>query len=86
MVKWEYMITSSSDKRRPYTGQQKVYLGTHKSEAQMIPIWDITFEEWLNQLGDEGWEIVAASGSGWGTRGSRDSHHQIILKKQKPSN
>jgi len=83
MAEWEYMIVSASDKRRPHTGLQKVYLGMD-DDAKSVrqPKWDISFEKWLNQLGREGWEVTAASGSGWGTRGSRDSHHSIILKRK----
>jgi hypothetical protein len=71
MVKWEYMITGSSDKRRPHTGLQQVFRSETSHHYDMVPKWDISLEEWLNQLGEDGWDIAGSSGA------------SIILKRQK---
>ena len=82
MAEWEYMIVSASDKRRPHTGFNEMRVSEERREIIQIPRWDISFEKWLNQLGMEGWEVTAASGSGWGTQGETDHYHQLILKRQ----
>jgi len=82
MAEWEYMIVSASDKRRPHTGFTTAWTSEEMVEQIRIPKWDISFEKWLNQLGMKGWEVTAASGSGWGTRGETNSHHELILKRQ----
>lgn len=80
MTKWEYFITSHSDERRPNNGPKRVH---HRGDFHIE--WKISFEEWLNKLGEEGWEVVASAGAGWGTRGKSSSHFKIILKREKLS-
>ena len=80
MTKWEYFITSHSDERRPNNGRKRVH---YKADFHIE--WKISFEEWLNKLGEEGWEVVASAGAGWGTRGKSSSHFKIILKREKLS-
>ena len=82
MTKWEYFITSHSDERRPNNGPKRIP-GSHPREYAVE--WKISFEEWLNKLGEEGWEVVASAGAGWGTRGKSSSHFKIILKREKLS-
>jgi len=47
--------------------------GTHAAEAQSAQRWEYrciaradSVADSLNQLGSQGWELVAAAGSGWG--------------------
>ena len=72
MAKWEYMMTGEHDRRRP-----------HKyPNNETNPGFEISMEEWLNQLGSEGWEVVAAGGAGAGSEYHNDLFFTIILKRE----
>jgi len=78
MAKWEYMIVDDHDLRRPHSSM-------HDGS---ITMWKLDFEDWLNQLGDEGWEVVACSGSyhpEWLDEegGEKIPHHIWTLKRSK---
>jgi hypothetical protein len=81
MAKWEYMITDENDKRRPHT-----ITSSPGPEGTVWSLgWDVGFEEWLNQLGSEGWEIVAAAGGGAGTGDYAGTFWKVFLKREKSS-
>ena len=40
------------------------------------------WEEWLNLLGSQGWEVCGAGGYGWGTQGHSGSDIFVILKQE----
>ena len=81
MAKWEYMITDENDKRRPHTMRD-----SYDSEGPVQYLqWDVSFEDWLNQLGSEGWEIVAAAGGGAGRSGYTERFWMVFLKREKSS-
>ena len=71
MAKWEYMMTGEHDRRRP-----------HKYPNETNPGFEISMEEWLNQLGNEGWEVVAAGGGGSGSDRHENYFFTIILKRE----
>lgn len=42
-----------------------------------------SLEEWLNQFGNDGWEVVAAGGGGSGSDRHDYTFFTIILKREK---
>jgi hypothetical protein len=78
MAKWEYMMTDEHDRRRPHKILTDDYGGLNTSN----PSWEIGMEEWLNQLGNEGWEVVAAGGGGAGGERYTEMFFTIILKRE----
>ena len=79
MAKWEYMMTDEHDKRRPHTTRD--YQTEYGTETSLS--WDVSMEEWLNQLGNDGWEVVAAGGGGAGGERYTDMFFTLILKREK---
>jgi hypothetical protein len=83
MAKWEYMITDENDKRRPHTITQ--IPDSQEGGYDLVLGWEVGFEDWLNQLGSEGWEIVAAAGGGAGTGDYAGTFWKVFLKREKSS-
>ena len=50
-------------------------------EDERIPA-GTSLEEWLNQFGSEGWEVVAAGGGGSGSDRHENYFFTIILKRE----
>lgn len=73
-ARWEYWVVSFQD----YKGWRPRYINGNEVKNWMNgPL----IHEYIEQMGDEGWELVAAS-AGERLFGSAD-HHQIYFKRRK---
>ena len=95
MKYWGYISTCPTDYReeRKISDLSSVPKGKQIWETVKNPIpttphvifgnaYYHAWEEWLNLLGSQGWEVCSAGGYGWGTRGDIGSEFIVILKQE----
>jgi hypothetical protein len=96
MTKWKYISTHPQDFREERKISETWGLSKHKPPRRKENPKPTTpyvttqrkggyfhaWEEWLNLLGSQGWEVCSAGGYGWGTRGDVGSEFIVILKQE----
>ena len=74
VVRWDYLVVSFAD----YKGWRPRYInGKEIRNWMQAPV----IHDYINQLGEDGWELVGAGG-GKALYGSSD-HYQLFFKRQK---
>jgi hypothetical protein len=74
VVRWDYLVVSFAD----YRGWRPRYInGKEIRNWMQAPV----IHDYINQLGEDGWELVGAGG-GKALYGSSD-HYQLFFKRQK---